>query len=156
MKLIRLFILSAGIILLLTGAAKFISASGSAAVLRTPDPVLHIPFRHLFWLVGVLELAVGAFCLLRKPFPFQAALVAGLASSFALYRVALKWLKYDKPCPCLGNLTGALGISPDLAASLMTGLFWYLFFGSYVILLLSLKGSITLAKQPAEESFANE
>ncbi|HEY0551142.1 MAG TPA: hypothetical protein VGF13_16165 [Verrucomicrobiae bacterium] len=157
MKLIRLFLLSAGLILLLTGAAKLISASGNAGILGTADPVFHMPFKYLFRLVGTLELAVGAFCFLRQPLPLQASLVAGLASGFAAYRLALKWVNYQKPCSCLGTLTSALGISPDFAASLMTGLFWYLFFGSYVILLLSLKGSRTPAAQPAEgESFTNQ
>jgi hypothetical protein len=156
MRLIRLFILSAGIILLLTGAAKWVSASGSAAILRTADPVVRISFRHLFWMVGLIEMGVGAFCLLRKPFPLQAALVAGLAASFAGYRLALRWSDYQSPCPCLGTLTQALGISPAAASSLMTGLLAYLFFGSFIILIIWLMGSRASDGPSPEQSVTSQ
>jgi hypothetical protein len=56
----RLFMLSAGVIFLVTGVAKVVSASGNARILDSSDPVFSISFRHLFLLVGLLELAVGS------------------------------------------------------------------------------------------------
>lgn len=130
-KLISLFVYSAGTLLLVTAIAKFISASGSASILQNPDPIMAVPFRQVFWAVGVLELAVALVCFFGKRMRLQTGLIAWLASNFIVYRLGLHWIGYSKPCHCLGNLTDALHIPPQTADAAMKIILAYLLIGSY-------------------------
>ena len=95
-KTIRIFICSAGIVLLIAAIAKFISGAGSAQILERNDPILYISFRHVFWMVGALELAVALICLFGRQFRLQAGLLAWLATNFILYRLGLLFVNYSK------------------------------------------------------------
>jgi hypothetical protein len=55
-KILRYFIISAGIILLITGASKLIASAGPAQVLAMNDSVLFLSNRHVLWITGVVEL----------------------------------------------------------------------------------------------------
>jgi hypothetical protein len=126
-----MFLHSAGVLLVATALAKLMSSFGSAPILLTSDPILVIPFRYVFWLVGGIEMSVAALCFWgRKPW-VAAAFVAWLASAFVLYRLGLIAIGYARPCTCLGNLTDALHLSPAAANSIMVLILAYLFVGSY-------------------------
>jgi len=130
----RFFTVSSGGLLLVTAAAKLISSSGTAEVLQLGDPLLVLPFKHVLWIVGVLELIVARACFIEKREWLQAGLIAWLATNFMLYRLGLLLIGYHKPCACLGNLIDALHVSPetaDTAAKLILG---YLLLGSYATL----------------------
>jgi hypothetical protein len=131
MKISRWFLYSAGVVLLLTAAAKFISSAGSAHILSNPDPILTISFQHVFWIVGTIELTVALICLFSRQIRLQAELLAWLATSFLVYRFGLLWIGYHKPCSCLGNLTDALHIPPQTADTAMKIILAYLLIGSY-------------------------
>ncbi len=133
-KLMRLFLVSAGVLLSITAIAKLISASGGARILQTPDPILSVPFREVFWVVGGIELVVALVCFFGRQAGLQAGLVAWLGTSFVAYRVGLLWVGYTKPCGCLGTLTGALHISPQAADTAMKIVLGYLLIGSYGVL----------------------
>jgi hypothetical protein len=135
-KIIRAFLFSAGALLLITALAKLISASGGVHILKTSDPVLYLSFRHVFRVVGSIELVVALVCFFGKRPGLQTALVAWLATSFLLYRVGLLLVGYHKPCSCagLGNLTDALHISPQTADTAMKTILAYLLIGSYATL----------------------
>jgi thioesterase domain-containing protein len=62
-KLPRLFVYSAGTLLLFTAAAKLVSSGGDARILQMTDPIVGIRFRNLLWLVGGVELVVAVVCL---------------------------------------------------------------------------------------------
>ena len=47
-KLINLFFVSSGFVLILTAMAKYLSSFGSVQILNMPDPVFNIPFRDVF------------------------------------------------------------------------------------------------------------
>lgn len=130
---IRVFIFSAGILLLITASAKIISSCGKSGILLTPDPIFSIRFRYVFQIVGCIELAVAAVCIFGKRVSLQAWLVAWLATSFLLYRLGLLWAGFHR-CSCLGNLTDSLHIPPALADTTMIVILAYLFMGSYAIL----------------------
>jgi hypothetical protein len=133
---VRLFTLSAAPILGLTGAAKVWSAFGSSRLLLVHDPVLGVGFGHLMLGVGLIEVALAAFCLLGRR-PWRAAmLVTSLASSFAGYRVSLFLIGWRKPCSCLGSLADALHVPPRLADTVMVGVLAYLLLAGYTVLLL--------------------
>jgi len=133
-KLIRIFIYSAGLLLLTTSIAKLVSANGSARILQNIDPILSISFGHVFVIVGVFELIVTAVCFFSNRVGLQAGLIAWLATNFLIYRLGLFLVGYHKPCSCLGNLTDALHIPPQTANTVMKIILAYLLIGSYATL----------------------
>jgi hypothetical protein len=135
LRIIRIFIFCAGILLLLTAVAKLISASGGARIMQNPDPILSVSFRHVFWIVGTLELIIALVCFFGKRVGLQAGLVAWLATNFVVYRLGLLWIGYSKPCRCLGNLTDALHIPAQTADTVLKIILGYLLIGSYTTLL---------------------
>ena len=134
MKLVPMVLWSSGILLLLTSVAKIISATGSARALVNADPILFISFRSEFFIIGCIELIVGSVCLIHKSVGLRAGLVAWLSTAFAVYRVGLWAVGWHKPCACLGNFTGALGIPPQGADTAMKIILAYLLIGSYATL----------------------
>jgi hypothetical protein len=134
-KWVRVFFLSSGVTLAITGGAKLLSAGGSAIILQRLDPVFGISFRTLFCVVGICEMIVAALCLFSKRIVLQAAIVAWMATSFGVYRLSLWWIGYQKPCQCLGSLTETLHISPTIADVTMKCILAYLIAGSYAALL---------------------
>lgn len=133
-NIISLFIRSAGLLLLLTAIAKFISASGSSRILQVPDPIITISYGHIFWIVGTIEFVIAVICLCGKQAGLQLSLVAWLSTVFLIYRIGLLWIGYQQPCKCLGNLTDALHIPESLANQTMQVILFYLLLGSYVLL----------------------
>jgi hypothetical protein len=131
----RKFIVLAGVLLIITAVAKLISANGSAPILEQVDPILSISFRNVFWAVGFIELVFAGVCLFGKRLMIQAFLLAWLATNFAFYRLGLKWMHYQRPCPCLGNLADALHIPPRIVETIMIIIMEYLLIGSYLILI---------------------
>ena len=98
----RCFFVSAGVILVITAISKFISALGSALVLRSFDPIFALPFRVVFWIAGFLELTAAFVCVSRMRLTLQATCLAWLSSIFVIYRLGLLWVGFRKPCNCLG------------------------------------------------------
>jgi hypothetical protein len=135
MKMARLFLYSAGAILLVTAIAKLVSIFGHGAILQVRDPLVGIPFRILICTTAVVEACFAAACFYSKRLSVTAGLVAWLASSLAAYRLGLWWIGYHKPCNCLGNLTEALHVSLQAADLIMKSVLVYLVLGSYATLL---------------------
>jgi hypothetical protein len=133
-RLIRLFVLSAGVLLFVTALAKLLTARGTARVLLSPDPIFAIPFREVLLAVAVLELLVALSCLLGSGLRLQVLLVACLSTNFVSYRVGLWLMGWHGPCGCLGTLTGALHVSPETADAVMKIILSYLLVGSYAAL----------------------
>lgn len=133
-KPIRIFIFSAAILILITGAAKIISGFGSSRVLQNSDPLFIVTFRVLFWVVGSLECGLALFCFSGAKVEIKSKLMAWLMTGILIYRLGLVWLGYHKPCNCLGNLTDALHISPQTADIALKIVLAYLLTGSYASL----------------------
>jgi len=140
------FTRSAGTILLVTAVAKLVSALGSAHILETPDPIFAISFRKVLLTAAGIEILVSFFCFFGKNRNVQFGLIAWLSTSFVVYRVGLMLVAYHKPCPCLGNLTDALRISPISADTVMESILSYLIIGSYSMLLGSWVRSHSMAR----------
>lgn len=132
----RLFLSSCGIILVVTAAAKLLSATGDEPLLESFDPVFGLTLRELFTYTGAVEGAVGLRCFwgdrLRRP----AALVLWLSGMFVLYRSGLFWLGSTGSCGCLGVFTARLGLTPAAVDTTMKILLGYLLVGSGAVLLL--------------------
>jgi hypothetical protein len=148
LKLANWFVLSCGPILGLTGIAKLMSVFGHAKLLAIDDPIVGIPFRYLMLLVGCIELILAFVCLYTKKNNLALACIAGLATAFAVYRLGLWWLGWEKSCACMGNLTDALTLPPKLVDSAMIATLLYLLIGSYSLLFISLKARSN--EMPAE------
>jgi hypothetical protein len=131
---VRLFIVSSGILLFVTGAAKLISALGNSAVLAKPDPLFGIHFNYLLLSVGLVELVIAVFCFTSANRNLVLGLVALLSINFLGYRIGL-WLG-DWPgyCPCLGSLTEAIHLSRRHANLLTLIILIYLLAGSSSLL----------------------
>jgi hypothetical protein len=128
------FVISAGIILLLTGLAKLISSFGNARILGLSDPVLNVSFRSEMLIVGIVELVVASVCVFTKLRKISVFLIAWLSTGFLLYRLGLWLIGWNQPCPCMGNLTDILRITPQIADLIMKSILVYLLAGSYLVL----------------------
>lgn len=128
------FILSAGVLLFITGAAKIISALGKSAVLAKPDPMFGVPFNYLLLSVGLLELFITVVCLLPAKQNIALGLVAALSINFCGYRVGLWLTHWEGYCPCLGSLTQAIHMSRHQADLLTRAILVYLMLGSFSFL----------------------
>jgi len=127
----RCFIISAGVLLALTGSAKILSGLGKARALAVPDPIFGERFGHLLLAVGIAEVLIALVCSFSRRETLAAAFVAWLSTGFLIYRLGLWWLGWHGPCSCLGNLTDALHISPQAADNIMKVVLAYLLIGSY-------------------------
>jgi len=128
------FLCSAGIILVVTGAAKVWSGFGPMKVLAVPDPIFGQRFGDLLLAVGIAEIIIALVCFFSRRETLATALVAWLSTGFLIYRLGLWWLGWHRPCSCLGNLTDALHISPQAADNIMKVVLAYLLTGSYGLL----------------------
>lgn len=119
---------------MLTGSAKLWSAFGSAKVLAIADPILGLSFGSLMAIAGIIELVIGSICLFSKMQRLAIGLVVWLATSLAVYRLGLWLMGWHGVCGCLGNLTAALHVPPQLADYIMKAVLIYLILGSCTIL----------------------
>jgi hypothetical protein len=133
-KSVICFVMSAGIVLAITGAAKMWSSFGGVRVLAARDPIFGTQFRTLMLMVGVLEVLIALLCFFGKR---QVALscVAWFACVLAAYRLGLWQMNWQFPCHCLGNLTQSLHIPAELADKIMKVVLYYLLLGSWGSLL---------------------
>lgn len=128
------FIPSVVAILLITGIAKAWSGVGHTKILAVVDPITGIQFGHLMLAVGVLELVIAGICVFSKSQKLSLGLIVWLATNFVVYRCGLWWVGWKKPCSCLGNLTDAIHLSPQMADNIMKVILAYLLVGGYGLL----------------------
>jgi hypothetical protein len=130
-RAVRFFVKSAGVLLLITAAAKMFTVfAGHTPILSQHDPILMIPFRAELLGVAVLEIVIAAVCFFAERIRLQLGLVAWLATSFAAYRFGL-WLLGIQFCQCLGNIPDALHLSVHTANAITFAMLIYLLLGSY-------------------------
>ncbi len=135
----RRFGITAGIILAGTGFAKCYSSFGHAHVLDATDPIFPLTFRHMMMVVGLIELGIALICFLDKKSFTAVTLIAWLAGTFCLYRLGLSVVGWRRPCPCLGTLTQALGISQALADMTMRLIAFSLLIASCTFVIVELR-----------------
>lgn len=130
--LIRIFIVSVGVLLLVTGSAKLLSVViGEVPLLEVTDPIFGIPFRYEFALVGAIELLVAFMCFLRTRTTMQAGLITWLGTVLAIYRLGVWFIGWRLPCSCLGLFSESLHVSPRDTDFLMKTLLTYMLIGGY-------------------------
>jgi len=131
------FLYSVAVLLFITAVAKLYSATGTARALDYPDALLPLTNRHVFNLVGALELGLSAFLLMKSgQQSLKLWLLLWLAVNFLVYRAGLWSQGSPALCDCLGNLNEKLPLSPRLInAVMLVVLAW---FGAGSALLLGL------------------
>lgn len=119
---------------LVTGVLKLISAGGASSALNLLDPFFSLKFKHLFVLVGLLEITVALICVFYNSMFVKLQTLFWLTFLISFYRLSLFFINYHRPCNCLGTLTESLHISPDNADMLMKAILIYLLVGGFLSL----------------------
>lgn len=115
-------------------AAKFIASGGVAGALELPDPVLAAPSFIILRLAASAELAIGVACFADTKARTKALLLGWLGVAFLIYRGGRLCAGAKVLCPCLGNLTDALKLSPRAADLIAKVVLAYILIGSSVVL----------------------
>jgi hypothetical protein len=131
MKPVKLFIYSAGAILLAAALLRLIIAAGSTQFLSMPEPLLGIPLRYAVLLVGGLELVVALICLFGKSVKLQLCCLAWLATNFFVYQIGLFSMHVHPQTTGIGSLTDPLNLSRGTMGIAAWFLPLYLLLGSY-------------------------
>jgi hypothetical protein len=126
----RTYLVSAVILLVITGAAKVASSFGATRSLDQPDPVFGIPLRAVLVITGLVEILLATFCFRSPRTRLSTGLIAWFCGLVLTYRAGLRALGWQQPCRCLGTLTDALRIPPDTADLVMKWVLCYLIIGS--------------------------
>lgn len=130
----RLFVKSAGFILLTAALSRFLVAVGNSQFLSLPDPALGLPIRYTVLLIGVIELLVALICLFGKGIYLQAGWLVWLATNYVIFLIGLFWMHCHPQVTCIGRLTDPLHLSRGFYGWITAFLPIYLVFGSYASL----------------------
>ncbi len=133
-RFFKLFIYSTAALLLLTAAAKLYSATGTVRILTATDPLLHLRYRAIMVMIGLLEAVIALYLLWGRNLLPKAWLVFWLSSNFMLYRFGNGFL-HVRLCPCLGTLSNTLPFSKGQVDGFLMLSVLYFFSGSSYILL---------------------
>lgn len=130
-KAVKLFVYSAGLILVVLAIAKVVMILDAGKVQTLADPIFQVPFQSLMWIASIIELSIGGWCLSRTANAQKVAAIAWAGTIFLSYRLGLWWVGYEKPCSCLGSLTTSLGITLEMSDLVAKTILAYLLIGSY-------------------------
>jgi hypothetical protein len=131
--LLRVFLFVSGLLLALTGLAKFVSIFDEAPALARPDALFYfLTVRQMLFIVAVLEgwVAWQVF----KPSVanrYKLFLILWLAGIFAAYRLGTWWLGQKSACGCMGTL---LPLQTNTVNALAMGILVFLLCGSTLFL----------------------
>lgn len=150
-SLSRLFIYSAGVLLLAAALGMFFSIEAGRGLINPHEPLSGIGLPIFFCIVGGLELAVALVCLFGQNALLQTSLVLWLAINLAAYQAGLWWMGISGGFKgYLGDVSGAFGISVGIADLLLKALILYFLVGGLVSFLWSWKMKSS-AKTPDSE-----
>ena len=116
--------------LLIAALAKLYSASGDARILSARDPLLPASNREVFVAAGLVELAVAVYLTRCRDIKLKHLTVLWLSCNFIVYRLAISFIGYNKPCPCLGTVSERLPLSPHVIDRLLWAMVAIMFMGS--------------------------
>ena len=128
------FVFSAAVLLFVTAACVLLGATSNVSLLDRADPILPLPSRLLFGLVGGLELALSAYLLLGRDMLKKLLLVAWLAACALVYHFGLASSGEANLLVCLGNLTDRIPVRPNTLNWIVPGTLGWLLLGSGVLL----------------------
>jgi hypothetical protein len=109
------FLLFAGGILALAGAAKMYALMSGTTMLDLQDPVLGVRLRHLLLAVGAMELFVAGSCLFSGKWRLSLGLVLWVNLNFLVYLAGLWSMGGHLPYLWFHSPVSLLDVSPRLA-----------------------------------------
>ena len=109
-RLIRIFVLAAGGLLLAGALNRFIIAAGSGQFFALSDPALGIPLRYAVLAVGAIELVVALICLFGRRVEHQIGWLTWLGTSYVVFWIGLVLQHCPPQGSCIGSLTDPLRI----------------------------------------------
>lgn len=133
-RFVSAFLISSVALLLITAAAKVWTSTLDVRVLFRRDALLYLELQHILWLVAAYEFAVAIYVMLSDKHIRGAALIAVTGAQFIVYRIFNAFAGDTSPCPCLGDLPQAFGLSQKYADWMLTGIASYLLCGGIVCL----------------------
>ena len=135
-KMIRLFMNSAGLLLLAVGAALIISIGADAGFVPPREPLFGISMRTVFWLVGATACSCGLVCLLSGRVWLQINMIMWLALNFLIYQCGLFGTVGSRSFEGYWDALGdTFHIAPSTLSHALTLIFGYLLTGSILLLL---------------------
>lgn len=135
LRLKTAFLVSAAFILLLSGGAKLLSATQRQLVLGVTDPVFpFLKVRQVFAIAGALELCMVPILVWYGTPKVRVLLLLWLSTLFWAYRFGLWVNRFELPCPCLGNTSDWLGVSPTAVHRISVLILIYFTVGSFALL----------------------
>ena len=120
-----------GVVLVITGGIKIISAYGDAKILYELDPVIGVSYRLIMILAGITEIPAGVMIIVYRRQLWASLLLFWLSLVITAYRIMFWHADPQEPCPCLGNILDYVGIDNDESHVI-----------SMIILIIMLSGSI--------------
>ena len=131
MKGIKLFIYSAGAILLAAALERFLVAAGQGPLMSLPEPIMGISLRYAVLLVGGFELMVALICLFGRQTGLQLGWLAWVATNYTVYRIGLLTMGIHHQGTCIGSLTDPLHLASGTIGMMVGFVPLYLLLGSY-------------------------
>jgi DNA-directed RNA polymerase subunit RPC12/RpoP len=135
MKVIKLFIYSAGAIFLAAALERLLIIAGDTQALTLPDPLLGIPLRYAVLLVGTFELAMAMTCLFGRQVGVQLGWLAWLTTNYMVFRIGLLTMNCHQQATCVGSLTDPLHLTQGVTGFMLGLLPVYLLLGSYAAII---------------------
>ena len=134
MPLARLFIRSAGALLLAVAFALILTNFATGELAQPRDPLLQVSIRLLFWICGMAFLMVALLCLFGRWEFTQLSLLAWISINLVVYVVGLFWTGVNNPGFLFASLSDTFGVSSRFAMTLGAITLAYLFCGSITLL----------------------
>lgn len=141
-KLRAWFLVSVGLLLFLTSAAKFVALTQHKPFLAGEDPLFtFLATRQTLAIAATLELAVAGWMFARRRQCVTLLVCSWLVYVFICYRSLSKVGFGARTCPCLGGVLDWTGISPSILNAIPVVMLWYMGVGSLMFLAASLCAS---------------
>ncbi len=114
---------AAGLVLILTAAAKVIGASQGERVLSERDPLLgYWDLREVLLMAALLEICVAVTLLAGRSGRRKGFCLLWIVGLFVAYRAGLRAIGFRGYCHCLGEWTTWLGLQQAGADALAVGI----------------------------------
>jgi hypothetical protein len=129
------FLLSAGAILLLSGANMTLDAVGVAQVFDLPDPVFGLRYRHVLLCFALMEVYAAWLLLFTNRPTVALGFLVWLCLAHSAYRIGLFEMGWPHPWPLIAGFSNSWKLSPFAADGIFAGATLYLLVvGSLIIL----------------------
>jgi hypothetical protein len=140
LRVARIYLLSVSGIMFVLGLMKLISATGAQLLLQELDPIIPMTNKFLFIVSGCVEIAISVILLWHVSVTLKLKLLAWISLVFVCYHLILRAYHWHGNCPCLGNATEWLHLSPRAANTLVGAFIMYFLFGSLLLLIYISRG----------------